>query len=157
MTNNDFSRKSRSSRDPLYKIPNRGKICGVCAGIAEYFGFETWVVRVIAVSLLIFVNGGMVIAYFVACWLMDTKPGSEKNKTAKNYTNQYHNAAQEEKTNSYYRPNVQEVWRKGSLPEQTMERIKDKFDAIETRLRGLETFVTSDKFSLHRAFKDIQD
>lgn len=157
MSNNEYSSEPRGPRGPLYRIPNKGKICGVCAGIAEYFGFETWVVRVIAVSLLIFVNGGMVIAYFVACWLLDVKPGSEKNKTTKSRKNQYDNADQGEKTHSYYRPNVQEVWRKGNLPEQTMERVKDKFDAIEKRLRGLETFVTSDKFSLHRAFKDIQD
>ncbi|NRB25695.1 PspC domain-containing protein, partial [Shewanella sp.] len=26
----------------LYRLPQSGKIAGVCSGIADYFGFETW-------------------------------------------------------------------------------------------------------------------
>ena len=39
----------------LYRIPQSGKIAGVCAGIAEYFAIETWLVRVLAVSIFLLV------------------------------------------------------------------------------------------------------
>ena len=29
----------------LYRIPEHGKIAGVCAGLAERFDIETWLVR----------------------------------------------------------------------------------------------------------------
>jgi len=44
---------SREGRN-LYRDPQRGKIAGVCAGLAEYFGVETWIVRLLAISGLIF-------------------------------------------------------------------------------------------------------
>lgn len=34
--------------------PSRRRIGGVCAGIARYFDLETWVVRLAAITLLIF-------------------------------------------------------------------------------------------------------
>jgi len=151
MTDNDYSKKRRGK---LYKIPQNKKICGVCAGIAEYFDVETWVVRVVAVSILLLGGGGgIIIIYFVACWLLDPKPVNENNK----YSTATKPGASESSEAHYHRPNVQDVWRKGSFTEQSMSRVQTKFDHLENRMRDLETFVTSDKFSLHRAFKDIQD
>ena len=42
---------SEGTSRTLYRIPQSGKIAGVCAGIAEYFNFETWLVRVLAASI----------------------------------------------------------------------------------------------------------
>ena len=36
----------------LYKLRHDRKICGVCGGLAEYFGIDSTVVRLIAVVLL---------------------------------------------------------------------------------------------------------
>ncbi|MBO6226596.1 MAG: PspC domain-containing protein, partial [Shewanella sp.] len=44
----------------LYRIPQSGKIAGVCAGIAEYFAIETWLVRVLAVSIFLLGGSGVV-------------------------------------------------------------------------------------------------
>ncbi len=145
---------SKRPRNKLYKCPKKGKICGVCAGIAEYFDIETWVVRVIAISLLIFGNGGMVIVYFVACWLLDSKPKNIDGPVVASDQRHSDNSTADER---YHRPHVQDVWRKGSFTEQSLRRVRSKFERIEARMRNLESYVTSDKFSLHRAFKDIQD
>ncbi|WP_133152586.1 PspC domain-containing protein, partial [Vibrio sp. 10N.261.52.A1] len=37
------------SRD-LYRDPINGKLSGVCAGLANYFGLEVWLVRIMVIS-----------------------------------------------------------------------------------------------------------
>lgn len=34
----------------LYRDPVNGKISGVCAGIANYFGAEVWLIRIVVIS-----------------------------------------------------------------------------------------------------------
>ena len=45
------------------------KIAGVCGGIADYFGVDPTLVRVIAVIFALFFGWG-VIAYLLAWWIM---------------------------------------------------------------------------------------
>jgi len=151
----------------LYKDREHGKISGVCAGVAEYFGFETWVVRLIAVSLLLFMNGGMVLAYFLASWLLDPKPGS--SKTRRGRAQRYCSAAgtsrsgpaahSKPQTGSQqpYRPRLQEVWKKDFSATSELETVKKSFAGLEQRLRHLESFVTSDTFRLHQEFAKIKE
>ncbi|MBR4934972.1 MAG: PspC domain-containing protein [Anaerotignum sp.] len=49
----------------LYRSKNDKKISGVCGGIAEYFGIDATIVRLLWV-LATFMNGLSVVAY-VAC------------------------------------------------------------------------------------------
>ena len=49
----------------LYRSKNDKKISGVCGGIAEYFGIDATIVRLLWV-LAAFMNGLSVVAY-VAC------------------------------------------------------------------------------------------
>lgn len=52
----------------LYKSESDRKICGVCGGIAEYFGIDSTLVRLIFVLLGLTTTG--VIFYFLAALLM---------------------------------------------------------------------------------------
>ena len=53
----------------LHKSTNNKKICGVCAGVADYFGIDPTIVRVIW-GILFFANGVGLVAYLVcACVL----------------------------------------------------------------------------------------
>jgi phage shock protein PspC (stress-responsive transcriptional regulator) len=45
------------------------KIAGVCGGIADYFGVDPTLVRVIAVIFALFFGWG-VVAYLLAWWIM---------------------------------------------------------------------------------------
>lgn len=68
-----MSSVSREGRN-LYRDPQRGKIAGICAGLAEYFGVETWIVRLLAISGLIFAGFITFTAYIAAWFLLDKKP-----------------------------------------------------------------------------------
>ena len=54
----------------LERKPNK-MIFGVAAGLADYFGLDVTIVRLILVALLVLDGSGMVfLTYFIAAWLM---------------------------------------------------------------------------------------
>jgi len=151
---------SQGKSRTLYKSPDQAKICGVCAGIAEYFDFEVWVVRIIAISLLLLSNftGIVPISYVVLCFVLDPKPGTKSNKGCFGQEKKRRRANKvNEEVSKPYRSSVKEVWKSGASPKDTLEEIEGKFSKIEKKLRGMETFVTSSQYELERKFKGIDD
>ncbi len=59
----------------LCKSPNK-KICGVCAGIADYFNIDPTLVRLLAVILAMFSVGIGILAYFVCAIAIDDPPAN---------------------------------------------------------------------------------
>lgn len=57
----------------LYKSQIDKKICGVCGGIAEYFGIDSTIVR-LAWVLLSACFGSGIIAYIIAALVMPDHP-----------------------------------------------------------------------------------
>ena len=55
----------------LCKATYDRKICGVCGGIANYFGIDSTMVRLIT-TVLIFAGGLSLWVYFVAALIMPT-------------------------------------------------------------------------------------
>lgn len=155
------------SNDPteereLYRDPSRARISGVCAGISDYFGLEVWVVRIIAVSALLFFQWPVLLAYGIAYFVLDTKPGSEKRR--------YHGKPKRPKARAQAKSNVdvedeseaaadkatvQQVWKKGNIPGQMMRKTKNRFNDIEKRLQNMESYVTSNQFQLRKEFRDL--
>lgn len=62
----------------LYKSRDDRVIAGVCGGLAEYFGIDPVIVRVIAVAL-VFAGGAGLLAY-VAAWLLVPEHGADPSK-----------------------------------------------------------------------------
>lgn len=56
----------------LIKSPTNRMVCGVCAGIAEYFGWDPTIVRIIwvAASMILGVGFFGLIAYFIVAVIM---------------------------------------------------------------------------------------
>ena len=57
------------NRKRLYKSSNK-KICGVCAGIAEYFDIDPTIVRLIWAAFTL-AGGSGIIIYIIAALVMD--------------------------------------------------------------------------------------
>ncbi|MBO7632344.1 MAG: PspC domain-containing protein [Lachnospiraceae bacterium] len=57
----------------LYKSRYDRKLCGVCGGIAEYLGVESFLVRLATVLLVAFA-GMSIWIYVIAALLMTTEP-----------------------------------------------------------------------------------
>ncbi|MBO4325595.1 MAG: PspC domain-containing protein [Lachnospiraceae bacterium] len=57
----------------LYKSRSDRRICGVCGGIAEYLGIDSFIVRLVTVLLVAFA-GMSVWIYVIAALLMSSEP-----------------------------------------------------------------------------------
>ena len=142
----------------LYRDPSRGKICGVCVGVADYFGLEIWVVRIIAVTALLFFQFPIFIAYIVAYMVLEPKPGTSrydkynifKGKGRRHSFRKKNRTKQSESATT-----VQQVWKKGGVPGQTLKNLNRQFKTIENRLQTMETYVTSKQFELRKEFQNL--
>lgn len=120
-------RLSRNRRD--------GKIAGVCAGVADYFGFRTGHVRAAAVILAIFF-WPTVILYGAAAFLM---PRGEPISMR------------------YEDPSEERFWRNYSLrPRVTYSELRHRFRALDARIAEMEHAVTSNEYSLRKQFRDLE-
>ncbi len=119
----------------LYLDKKNGKICGVCAGIADYTGVDPTIIRVVAIiGLLSPASGIICIAYFLLCWLLDRKP------------------------DDLFETKEQDAFWKGvrTQPKNTIRDVRHKFREIERRLRATEAHVTSREYKLHKEFEDLE-
>jgi phage shock protein C len=111
----------------FYLDKRNGKIMGVCAGIADYFGWDVTLVRA-AVAVGVVMGGGSLIpAYFIVGWIADAKP----------------NALYDES------PERLEFWRDVRVaPKRTLRDVNSQFRDADRRLRDLEYHLTSDSRQL---------
>ncbi|WP_039056038.1 envelope stress response membrane protein PspC [Enterobacter sp. Bisph1] len=110
----------------LWRIPQRGKIGGVCAGIAEYLDIRVKVVRILAILAMCFgLFFFVVAAYIVLFFVLDPQPENyAENADAPDY-------------------------------RALLETVDAELSAGETRLRQMERYVTSDTFSLRSRFRKL--
>ncbi len=127
------------ARDPgrnpnrLYRDPEEGKILGVCAGIADYFGFSPWAVRLAALGSLLVFTPATLFAYFVAGVVLSKKPAG-----------------------MYASPDEEGFWRAvRTEPTQTAHDLRHRYRELERRLRAAEAYVTSREFKLNREIRDL--
>jgi len=58
----------------LYRSRKNRMLCGVCSGIAEYFGIDPTIVRLLWIVLTLLSLGAGIIAYLIACVIVPEKP-----------------------------------------------------------------------------------
>jgi phage shock protein C len=57
----------------LYKIEEGKKVCGVCGGLAEFFGIDPTLVRV-GWTLFTFLGGSGLLAYIICAIIIPEQP-----------------------------------------------------------------------------------
>ncbi|MGK0372774.1 MAG: phage shock protein C, partial [Glaciecola sp.] len=143
-------------RGELYRIKREGKIGGVCAGIADYFGIETWLVRILTVTAFLLLAGPFILVAYVALWfILDEKSAvksSENTYDHKGFVNSKQASASGEAgyTGKGFKNNSQDnhhkvevkskVWQAGVPPRQAFLDIKQRYMTVEDKLRKLESY-----------------
>lgn len=123
----------------LYRDPDNGKVGGVCAGIATFFGAEIWVVRILVVSAFLLGGGLLVVMAYLAAYLfLDKVPYDKRAQSPFN----------EHKMKN-------KPWQTGQSPSNLTKQLNDEFEQMETKLRKMEAYVTSSSFKVHREFKNL--
>ncbi|MCE0491556.1 envelope stress response membrane protein PspC [Pantoea sp. Mb-10] len=109
----------------LWRIPQQGKIRGVCAGLAEYLDIPVRLLRIIVVLSLFF---GLfmftIVAYFILGFVLDEKPED----------------APEQRT-----PSARDL----------LNELESALSSDERNVREIERYVTSETFSVRSRFRQL--
>jgi phage shock protein C len=124
-----------ASRTRFYRDKRHGKVMGVCAGIADYTGFDVNLVRVCFIASVFMSGGGIVPFYFIAGWMTPTKP------------REFEHADREEA----------QFWQGvRASPTRTARDIRSRFKDIDRRLADIESYVTTENRSLAREIDQLR-
>lgn len=134
----------------MRRIPGRGWISGVCAGVAEFFDWNVKLIRVLFVAG--FVLGGFFpagVIYLVLWYLMEPEHGDGTGpELATRYRRYRHGGKDAEgddtKPYAYARTGTSTV------------DVKARFSRLEQRLRNMEDCVTSHDFELRRELRKLE-
>ncbi len=128
-----MSTRSRENERRFRRSSDCAMLGGVCAGLAEYFGFNLRVTRLLAV-IGFFINPVLaIIAYLAAVVLVPADSTRRK----------LHDVD----------PGFKRSVR--SSPGQAMTDVRRRFQSLDRRLARLEKYVTSSRYNLDREFKEL--
>ena len=124
-----------ASRTRFYRDKQNGKLMGVCAGIADYTGFDVALVRICFLAA-VFMSGGSVLPfYFIAGWVAPTKPRELE----------------------YSRSEDKQFWQGvRASPTRAARDIRSRFKDIDRRLADIESYVTTENRSLAREIEQLR-
>lgn len=117
----------------FYRNRDRAMVAGVCAGLADYFGFNLKVTRILAVLSLFMATFVTLVAYFGMVFLV---PAAPKNNRVTQYDPEFRRAVR-------------------SAPRQTLSDVRRRFQSLDSRLARLERYVTSPRFNLDQEFRKL--
>lgn len=119
----------------LYRSRDHQIIGGVAAGIAEYFGRNRFLIRIlIFIAFIVFTLPTSVI-YGLACIFLKKKPiDQEEQPEEKRFWQSMHRSSKE-----------------------TLNTVNEQFASAEERIQNMEAYLTSQSYKLERAFEELRD
>lgn len=124
-----------ASRTRFYRDKRNGKLCGVCAGIADYTGFDVALVRICFLAAMFMSGGGVLPFYFIAAVVAPTKPEV------------FERVDREE----------QQFWQGvRASPARATRDIRSRLKDIDRRLADIESYVTTENRSLAREIEQLR-
>ena len=145
----------------LYRIPSQGKVAGVCAGLADYFGWETWLVRILMVSGVLFGIPWLVFLYIAAWFILDKKTANTATHTGAGVHSKpeaevkRESASTKDDSLSESIKVKARIWQAGEPPKQAFHDIRRKYMGLEKQLIVMERYVTSPEFTVSREINKL--
>lgn len=128
------------SKRELYRDPYNGKIAGVCAGLANYFGLEVWLVRILVITAALLGGTFLVLVAYVTMALMLEK-----------LPKQYREDIRSQQAHTL----KSKPWAQGQAPKELLHTLDRDLSQVETRIRSVEAYVTSEAFKVNREFRKL--
>ena len=124
-----------ASRTRFYRDKRNGKVMGICAGIADYTGFDVTLVRICMLAALFLSSGSVIPIYFIAGWITPTRP----------------------RELDYFGPEDKQFWQGvRASPARTARDIRSRFRDLDRRLADIESYVTSENRTLAREIEQLR-
>ena len=131
----DYYSVQPASRTRFYRDKRNGKFMGVCAGIADYTGFDVSLVRVCFLAALFMSGGSILPFYFIMGWVSPERPVEFEQVDH-----------QDEKFWQGVR----------ASPARAARDIRSRFKDIDRRLADIESYVTTENRSLAREIEQLR-
>jgi phage shock protein C len=128
----------------LYRNTRDQKIAGVCAGVADHFNVDHWVIRLAAVGGFFFFNMLMIWAYIGAWICLAPRPKSGTVEQRYRYDETSH---QDRPVN---------MFRYQTSPSDRLRTAKSRMDDVLDRVGKMERYVTSRRYELDKEFSKIE-
>lgn len=149
----------------LYRNRDKGRVGGVCAGLADHWEVEAWTIRLAAVVLFLF-TGTLALWGYVAAWVLmaprrrsrdrarDTDARwSQDESMARAAEAEYVEMEYDERHHDY-RP--RKLFRYSQSPSVRLQRARDRLNDAVQRVENMESYVTSRQFRLNRDIADLE-
>ncbi|MGH8112093.1 MAG: envelope stress response membrane protein PspC [Rhodanobacteraceae bacterium] len=129
-----MNRDGRWHAQRFYRDPRHGKVMGVCAGVADYFGWNVTFVRVLTVIAMVWSSGLGLAVYVVLGFLLPVKPERPYDwDTGDDYWRSVRRSAGD-----------------------TFRDVRHRFREVDMKLQRMEGYVTSGQYDLDRKFRDLE-
>ncbi|MCH8306961.1 MAG: PspC domain-containing protein [Proteobacteria bacterium] len=128
-----MSRYDSITRRRFCRNREKAMLGGVCAGFADYFGFNLRVTRILVFIAFLMAMPMTLLIYFGTVLLVPTGP--------------------DESSRPEYDPEFRKAVR--SAPSQTLGDVRRRFQSLDSRLARLERYVTSSRFKLDQEFRNL--
>lgn len=119
----------------FYRDPRHGKLMGVCAGMADYFGWNLTLTRILAIIALLWFHGLMLAAYLILGVVLPTPPDT------------FYDADTDE-----------DCWRGARRSAgESLRDVRYRSRERDRKLQHVEGYDTSRRYDLDRQFRDLED
>ena len=158
-------RRKRGWGMGLYRNRRDGKICGVAAGLADYWDVADWVVRLAFIGAFLFTGMLAVWAYVAGAILLSPRPEDYSGYDGRRAPSDggppdsdgvedpYAPEMEYDERHHHYRP--RRIFRYSESAEIRLERARERLNEALRRVEGMEGYVTSRKFKLNREFSRL--
>ena len=127
-----MSTYATTSQRGFYRNADKAILGGVCAGLADYFGFNLRATRLLVFIAFLMAMPMTILAYLAAVFLVPAR-----------------SIRHEEQAD----PEFHRVLR--SSPAQAASDVKRRFKSLDRRLARIEKYVTSSRYQLDREFRNL--
>lgn len=123
----------------FYRDRERAKAAGVCAGLAEHFGWNVHAIRISALASMFFTGPFTPIVYGLAAWIAPTRPIEVDREMAQLDGQQ------------------QQFWKQVRRnPKATARSVRARFRDLDRRLAHTEAYLTSPDRRLAREIDQLR-
>lgn len=123
------------SRTKFYRDKRNGKFLGVCAGIADYTGFDVTLIRILFVAAVIMGSGAPLLLYIIAAFMTQDRPRELQFSDTED----------------------RQFWQHvRASPRRGAQDISSRFRDIDRRLADIESYVTTENRSLAREIEQLR-
>ncbi len=127
-----------TTRPRLVRYPDKGLAFGVCAGLAQYYGWRTRNLRFAVVALALLLSWPVLLAYLIAVFVLPNADDIGASAAG-----------------------GQDGGTPGRGPQSVrpdyVGPLKERYARIEARMRQVEAYLHGHEYQLRTAFKDLEN